>query len=151
MDRLTKKSTLFLDRGFKRVARPSGSARDGRPERAVVFIGARCDKERRKLKPTDDVVSVIAKTHKMMDLGLEACAAMAWCQFPLRGTAGLFEIKKNGVRLYGGRVDTIDGVDCLVLLAAEQKAGKAGADRALLDRCSTELRELQDSLSCAGE
>lgn len=83
------------------------------------------------------------------DNGLEKVAKLKFCTFPMKGRAGLFEIRVEGVRYYGGRIGNSDGKQIYVLAGAENKAGRDEANAALLDRCVKTLKDLTEKLTKA--
>ena len=93
----------------------------------------------------------MARVRRLAALGLDVVKNFGFCTFPMRGTKGLFEIRKNGVRLYGGRLRGGAGSEVLVLLGAEQKGGKKEASPALLRRCEVRLGELKRTFAADQE
>lgn len=103
---------------------------------AGLFIAAECRTEFGSITPTEDLANAVAKLRKLEEEGLQKICRLNFCSFPLKGTDGLFEIRNNGVRIYGCRISTISiRLELLVLLGAEQKAGKEEANKSLLLRC----------------
>jgi hypothetical protein len=68
----------------------------------------------------------------------------------LKKRSGLFEVRKEGVRLYGCRLPDLNFGDgdksIYVLLASEQKAGRSAADDDVLDTCEERLETLEDQV-----
>lgn len=130
--------TLLSDHGLVRLnTRPSRTV-------AAIFILDQCAKEFKSVKPTCDHDNVVAKLKILEQEGLDAVSKAKFCKFPMKHTDGLFEIRKNGVRLYGCRIASIsNNIEIVALLGAEQKAGEREADKYLLDRCQKKESELK--------
>lgn len=119
---------------------------------AGLFISDECRTEVSKIRPTEDLHNTYAKLKMLESEGLQVVSKLGFCSFPLRGTDGLFEIRKNGVRIYGCRIATISSsLELLALLGAEQKAGKFEASKTLLTRCQARELEIQTAWKQAGQ
>lgn len=114
---------------------------------AAVFGTAEFVEESNGIANSDDKERADARLIPLVENGLEKVARLKFCTFPMKGRAGLFEIRVNGVRYYGGRIGTANGKDIYVLAGAENKAGRAAADDGLLDRCGETLKGLSDRLT----
>lgn len=97
----------------------------------------------------EDKVKADAKVLVLGDHGLEKIARMNFCTFPMKGRAGLFEVRVQGIRYYGGRLGMSAGKEIYVLAGAENKAGKSAADPAILDRCVEALKSLSEQFKSA--
>lgn len=122
---LTKKYTALSNAGYSLVV--AGM-------RSVVLASKTFIETKDGLKPTRDATTAFGKVHTLGDYALDQLARLSSCTM-LRGRAGLFEIRCNGIRFYGARVGTWDGRDLVLMLDGEQKAGARAADSAVLDRC----------------
>lgn len=104
----------------------------------VVFFDKGVKERIERLTPTEDVLSAIAKVSKFGHTDFETITRMGFVT-RLSRRSGLFEVRKNGVRFYGGRLPSTEVSDrtksIYVLLASEQKSGKSEADPQLLDDC----------------
>jgi hypothetical protein len=115
---------------------------------AVIYGVPEWVQEKARLTPSRDVISALAKLVVLSKNSLEAVGGMSFIGFPLRGRAGFFEVRVNGIRFYGTRVATLQPNPpkhlqeraLLILLGAESKAGKRSADSALLDACTARLK-----------
>lgn len=95
----------------------------------------------------DNAADTEACEEKLLSLaqyGLETCSRMKFCT-RLKQAGGLFEIRKAGVRFYGGRLGRLSERDILLLLGAEDKQGESKANTALLARCSEDLKQYQET------
>ncbi len=113
------------------------------PRGGVVVSNDDWGTEQASIKKRNDVLRAGAKVEVLGQHGLETAKQQKFCTFPMRGRSGLFEIRVNGVRFYGGRLGTAEKREVSVLLGAEDKDGNNEADRRILDRCVLELKGLQ--------
>lgn len=124
---MTKLSTLLADGEFVQLAVGSCAA----------VVAVRGWRERSTaLTPREDVDRAVQRALALADLDFGIAIRTAWCK-RLTGRPGLFEIRFNGVRFYGGRAGRQSGPDqaviVLVFAGAEQKSGRSGADATELD------------------
>ena len=125
LDADTKLYTLRL--GFEPTLVEEGGA-------SIVLAHQRWLDLRATLKPSRDVAQAAAKLKFLAAEDMETLARMGWFTFPMKSRAGLFELRKNGVRFYGGRIGTLDDRAVHLLAGGESKGGKTQASPAELDR-----------------
>ena len=94
------------------------------------------------ITPPKDSATALAKVRTLVTAPFNDLTRTKWLTFPMTGRAGLFEIRHNGVRLYGCRSTTIDTRAVFVMLTSEQKAGKSKANPAVLDAAEALLKTL---------
>lgn len=94
----------------------------------------------------DQSRSLHARLQTLAQHGLDECVKLKSFSRLKKAGHGLFEVRKEGVRFYGGRLPGGDK-EHLVLLGAENKSGNVAADADLLARCKQELATLSNALT----
>lgn len=111
--------------------------------KTIVVVDAMWTKDTRKIRDKRGLEGALAKARELGELQLETASKLHWLKFPLGARRGMFEIRRDGVRFYGGRITTFDRKQLVILTGAERKDGDA-ADPALLDRCEKTLVAIAD-------
>jgi len=138
---LTDLSTLLRDGGLERLA--VGSV-------AVILATSAWVRARDGMTPEEDVMRALKTSRALAGTPLDRMVRMNGMS-RLRGRSGLFEIRCNGVRFYGGRVGRCTALgqvlELLVLAGAEQKSGKTNVDEELLDRVEQDIVALRQCVA----
>lgn len=136
---MTKLSTLLAGGDLAQIA----------IGRVAVVLGSKSwRRDVAGMTPERDVDSATQTAMALAGLPLDTAIRTASCS-RLTGRGGMFEIRRNGVRFYGAKVGevVVDGrpiaVVAIVVVAAEQKGGRAQANSALLDRAEAELAAIR--------
>lgn len=141
---MTNLSTLLTTGELRRVS-PGGQV-------AVVCVSRAWLRDRDGLTPEQDVINAMKTMLSLAETPLQTAFGRNSCS-RLKGRDGLFEIRRNGVRFYGGHIgETSEAGQRLAVLAfvaAEQKAGRTAADAALLDRAEASITALRAQMSAA--
>lgn len=137
---LTNLSTLLAEGELERLGEGTCAA-------VVAISGwrAKC----KKLQPETDVNRAMRHALLLTDLAFDLATRSNWCS-RLQGRPGLFEIRVNGVRFYGGRVGNVASgsqeILLLVFAGAEQKAGRRAASDDELDRAESAIAKVRAQL-----
>lgn len=114
--------------------------------KTIVVVHAKWTKDARKIRDKRGLEGTLAKALELGELQLETASKLHWLKFPLGDRRGMLEIRRHGVRFYGGRIATFDKKQLVILIGAERKDGDE-ADPALLDRCEKTLVAIADVLA----
>jgi len=115
---------------------------DGEGHAATIAASDAFKGEAKKLKNRQDIETSLAKLGKLSELGIDQIAGMKWWKHPMRYRAGLFEVRVNALRHYGGILGEYEDKMLYVLLGSEEKQS-GEASPTILDRCEAELAKLQ--------
>jgi hypothetical protein len=139
---LTNLSTLLANSDLQEVA--SGTE-------AVVLGTDKWRSIQLAMTPERDVDRATVHVRQLANTALDTAIKTGWCS-RLRGRSGLFEVRVNGVRFYGGQIGTTTGSNrpllVLTFVGAEHKGGRQ-ASAAVLDEAEAVIEALRRRVELA--